>query len=64
MSSRRTDDIEILSEQLGSLQITEKALSNGTQTDTEMSGTPAINENIQIVMSKSMVLDPEWFDGD
>jgi len=24
----------------------------------------AMNENIQAVIPKSMVLDPEWFDGD
>ena len=30
-----------------------------------MSGIPApMNENIQITMTKSMVLDPGWFDGD
>jgi len=53
-----------LSEQLGSLQITEEALSEYKQTDTEMSATPApANKNIQTVMLKSMVLDPGWFDG-
>ena len=30
-----------------------------------MSGIPApMNENIQTTMTKSMVLDPGWFDGD
>jgi len=55
------NDIEILSEQLGSLQIIEEALSEYKQTDTEMSTAlaPALaNENIQAVMPKSIVLDP------
>jgi len=63
MSSRRINDIEALSERLGSLQITEETLNK--QTDTEMLEAPvqAINnENIQAVMPKSMVLDPGWFD--
>jgi len=67
MSSRRINDIEALSERLGSLQITEEALNEYEQTDTEMSETPAqamSNENIQAVMPKSMVPDPGWFDGD
>jgi len=49
MSFRRTNDIETLSEQLGSLQITEEASDNYEQLDTEMSVAPApavINENI------------------
>ena len=48
MSSRRTNDIEALSERLGSLQITEEALSNYEQMDTEMSApaSVAINENV------------------
>jgi len=61
MSSRRTDNIKALSEKLGSLQITEEALSNNEQTDTKMSGTPvpaAISKNIQAGMLKNMVLDP------
>ena len=63
MSSRRTNKIEVLSEQLESLQITEDALSNSKQIDTEMSGAPApANENILATMSKSMVLDWGWFD--
>ena len=41
-SSRRTDDIEALSEWLGSLQINEGvSTSKYKPTDTEMSGTPA-----------------------
>ena len=49
MSSRRTSNIEALSEQLGSLQITEEASDNYEQLDTEMSVVPtpaAINKNI------------------
>jgi len=69
MSFRRTNNIEVLSEQLGSLQITEEALSEYEQTDTEMSAAlaPAAvanSENIQVGMTKNMVLDLEWFDGD
>jgi len=66
MSSRRTNDIEALSEQLGSLQINKKASTNYEPTDTEMStapaATPAVNELAG--MPKSMVPDPGWFDGD
>jgi len=60
MSSKRTNKIEILSKQLGSLQITEEASSKYEQTNTEMSAAPAlaINENVQASMPKSMILDP------
>jgi len=69
MSSRRTNDIEVLSEQLGSLQITEEALNEYKQTTTkEISTTPApavtVNENRQAGMLKNMVPDPEWFNSD
>ena len=67
MSSRRTNDIEALSEQLGSLQITEEASNNYKQMDTEMSTAlaPAIsNENIQVGVPKNIVPDSGWFDGD
>ena len=65
MSSRRTNDIKALLERLGSLQIMEEASDDYEWLDTEMSVAPvAINENIQVVMPKNMVLDPEWFDGD
>ena len=67
-SFRRINDIEALSEWLGSLQITEEVSSWDEQTDTEMSSAPApavtINENIQAGLSKNMVPDPEWFDSD
>jgi len=58
-----------LSEQLGSLQITEEASSDYKRTDTKMSVVPApapttSNENVQAVMPKNIVLDPGWFDGD
>ena len=49
------------------MQITEKASSKYKQIDTEISVAPAsaaINENIQAVIPKSMVLDPGWFDSD
>jgi len=69
MSSRRTNDIKTLSEQLGSLQITEEASSEYEQTDIEMSAAPALiavanNKNIQAGMLKNMVPDPRWFDRD
>ena len=67
MSSRRTNDIEALSERLGSLQINKKASTEEyEQTDTKMSVAPATTtvENIQAGLPKSMVLDPGWFDGD
>ena len=58
---RRTDDIEALSEWLGSLQITNKTLNKTTeQSDEEMSVAIALvttNMNRQAVMPKSMVLD-------
>jgi len=67
MSSRRTNNIEALSERLGSLQITEEASSKYKQTDTEMFTAPApapVNKNVQAVIPKSMVPDLEWFDSD
>ena len=69
MSSRRTNNIEALSERLGSLQIMEEASSDYEQTDTEMSVAPApapaaISKNIQAGMLKSMIPDPGWFDSD
>jgi len=70
MSSRRTNDIEALSERLGSLQINEEAsMSKYEQTDTEMlvaqaTAAIAVSENVQAGLPKNMVLDPGWFDGD
>jgi len=55
------NNIKALSERLGSLQITEEASSDYKQMDTEMSAAPtpaAINKNIQVVIPKSIVLDP------
>jgi len=52
MSSKRTNDIEALSEQLGSLQITEETSDDYERSDIEMSvaSVPAaINENIQVL---------------
>ena len=43
MSSRRTDNIEVLSEQLESLQITEEALNKYKQMDTDISSTSTNN---------------------
>jgi len=67
MSSKRTENIKALSEQLESLWIENKASEEYKQTDTEMLEIPAlvtVNDNTQAIMPKSMVLDPEWFDGD
>ena len=70
MSSRRTNDLEVLSERLGSLRIMDET-SNKTseQTDTEMSTAPVpmaveIGGNVSAGMPKNMVPDPGWFDGD
>ena len=70
MGSRRTNNLEVLSERLGSLKITDKT-SNETseQTDTEMSTALAsmaieISRNVSAGMPKNMVPDPGWFDGD
>ena len=70
MSSRRTNDIEVLSEWLGSLQITEEASDEYEQTTTEeisVAPAPAAianSENVQAVMPKNMVPDPGWFNSD
>jgi len=63
MSSRRTNNIEVLSEQLGFLQITEEASSKYKQTTTEeISTVPApavtVNKNGQAGMPKNMIPDP------
>ena len=64
------NDIEALSERLGSLQINKEAsMEEYEQTDTEMSVAPAmttaaVNENVQAGLPKNMVPDPGWFDGD
>ena len=66
ISSRRTNDIEALSERLGSLQINEEASTNYKPMDTEMSTAPAATTavNKSAGMPKSLVPDPGWFDGD
>jgi len=68
MSSRRMNDIEALSEQLGSLQITNETLDETTEwLDEAMSVALVLamtNNNEQAVIPKSMVLDLEWFNGD
>ena len=63
MSSRRMNNIEILSEQLGSLQIMEETSNNYKQMNIEISVAPVlapapISENIQAEIPKNMVLDP------
>ena len=67
MSSRRTNNIKALSEQLGSLQITKEASSKYKQMDTEMSTALALaisNKNVQARIPKNIILNPEWFDSD
>jgi len=68
MSSRRTNDIEVLSERLGSLQITEEASNKDKRMDTKMLTAlvlaVTVNENGQAGIPKNMVPDPGWFDGD
>ena len=69
MSSKQTDDIEALSEQIGSLQITHEASTDNEQTDTEMSVAPApmavtSQENVQAGLPKNMIPDLGWFDSD
>ena len=48
------------------MKITNKALEETNKwSDKEMSAAPApTNENIQVAVLKSIVLDPGWFDGD
>ena len=64
MSSRRTNNIEALSERLGSLQITEEASDEYEQTSTEdMSVAPApaaatVSKNVQAGLPKNIVPDP------
>ena len=66
-SSRRMNDIDVLSEQLGSLQITNKTLDKITeQSDEAISVAPVpvtMNTNKQAFMPKNMVPDPGWFNG-
>ena len=60
MSSRRTNNIKALLEQLESLKIMNEALNEYKWKDTEMLTVPApamTNKNVQAVMLKSMVLD-------
>ena len=70
MGSRRTNDIEALLEQLGSLKITEEASDEYEQTTTEemsVALTPvavATSENVQTGLLQNMVPDPGWFDSD
>ena len=70
MSSRRTNNIEALSERLESLQINKEAsTSEYEQTDTEMSVAQAtmaaaVSKNIQAGLPKNMVPDLGWFNGD
>ena len=68
MSSRWTDDIEALLEKFGFLQIMNKALEETyKQSDKEISKAPVpvtTNNNVQAVMPKNMVPNPEWFNRD
>ena len=68
MSSRWTDDIEALLEKFRFLQIMNKALEETyKQSDKEISKAPVpvtTNNNVQAVMPKNMVPNPEWFNRD
>ena len=72
ISSRQTNDIEVLSEQLGSLQIkTSEESTSDKQVDIEISVALAPTpmevigqENSHAGLPKNMVPDPGWFDGD
>jgi len=63
MSLYRTNDIEALSERLGSLKITNKTSEEmNKQSDKEMSiALVSINKNVQVAVLKNMVPDPRWF---
>ena len=60
MGSRRTNDIKVLLERLGSLKILEEEASSENEwTETMISTAPvATNENVQARISKGIVLDP------
>ena len=64
-SSYRTKNLEALSKRLRSLKITNEVSSEmNKRSDKEMSVAPVpvtMNDNIQAVIPKSMVLDPECF---
>ena len=66
-SSRRMDDIETLLKRPGSLQITNETSDKTTeQLDKAMSVIPVpvtTNTNKQAVISKNIVPDPGWFNG-
>ena len=66
MSSRRTNDIEALLEQLGFLQINQEASTSNKQMDIEMSTAPAVAPAVNKLaeMPRSIVLDPGWFNSD
>ena len=62
------NNIKVLLERLESMKIMNKASSRiNKQSDKEMSVAPVLaitSNNIQAVMSKSIVLDLGWFDRD
>ena len=64
-SSYRTKNLEALSKRLRSLKITNEVSSEmNKRSDKEMSVAPVpvtMNDNIQAITPKSMVLDPECF---
>jgi len=63
-SQCREHNIEVLSEQLGSLQITEEALERTTEyIDKILTAPVPVNKNNrQAGLPKNMVPNPEWFD--
>ena len=62
------DDIKVLSERLGSLQITNEVLEETYKwSNEEISVAPALvmmKNNVQAIIPKNMVLDPKWFNRD
>ena len=65
MDQYQEHKIEALLEWLGLLRITEEnVLERATKYTDNMLIVPVVyNKTVQTVMPKSIVLDPEWFDG-
>ena len=67
MDQCQGNDIEVLLEWLGLLRITKEDISNKTieteYTNKILIALVLVVQNKQTVMLRSIVLDPEWFDG-
>ena len=66
MSQYQDNDIETLLEQLESLQITNRVSERITEYTDNISTAPVLiqENNEQVWVSKNMVPDPGWFNGD